>query len=314
MSELLQQMDAGSGRKSNESRFGDVEQILEAMNQGDAEMMGSIETIITDINPHANEVDVVDVDIEQTDQVIEHANEVDWVIVRDGQNNALRCVFKPFDGERHEPDARSGEEFNVKKFYTHEYAAFLISQHFGFDLVPPTVIREVDGRVGSLQLFVNPEKYKPYSKMEDMAFSDMYGEDWNNMAAFDWLLANCERHTDNFLVNLQQHDQLVGIDHGVCLSTGDYWGLEFRGPSLNLTFDNLNNKPKAVDIPEETLEKLRDGLARRAELESALKQEGLDIEDEEINRMFERAQQLLNSGKFLSKSNCREVADYNCFA
>ena len=54
---------------------------------------------------------------------------------------------------------KSSERLTLRSFehgtlHKRERAAYLIDKFLGFDLVPPTVIREIDGKIGSLQEFI----------------------------------------------------------------------------------------------------------------------------------------------------------------
>jgi len=68
----------------------------------------------------------------------------------------LRAVWKTID-ERKMGLARmeaGGYEFDFRDSWKNEVAAYELSKMLGLDFVPPTVEREVDGRHGSLQLWV----------------------------------------------------------------------------------------------------------------------------------------------------------------
>lgn len=56
-------------------------------------------------------------------------------------------VFKPKNGENKSYDT-SGS------FFKRERASYLVDKFLGFNLVPPTVIREIDGQIGSVQEFI----------------------------------------------------------------------------------------------------------------------------------------------------------------
>lgn len=60
----------------------------------------------------------------------------------------VRAVYKPRRGERPLWDFTQGT------LCQRERAAFLISQAIGWDLIPPTVLREGEHGIGSVQLFV----------------------------------------------------------------------------------------------------------------------------------------------------------------
>jgi hypothetical protein len=283
------------------SRFGDVEKILEIMQEGEIVEIGKIEDIYPNVSPHTNVVEVVDVRTEEN----QHANEVLGIKIQKG-GEMIRCVFKPADGE----NAESKKQFDVREFYPHECAAYMVSDHFGFDVVPPTLIREINGRIGSLQLFIDHDYYEDYSKMKGV---DIQGEDFQKIALLDWILANCERHEDNLMVNREDPSRLIAIDHGIVLSGSDYFGLAIRGPSLALTWDNLGQRHRQVPIPENLLGLLSDGLAKKDDLSGQMATLA-DIHPKEIEMMWERVEKLISSRTFLSKENFRKVVGYSWLA
>jgi hypothetical protein len=68
----------------------------------------------------------------------------------------LRAAWKTID-ERKIGLTRmeaGGSEFDFRDSWKHEVAAYELSRLLGLDLVPPTVEREIDGRRGSLQMWV----------------------------------------------------------------------------------------------------------------------------------------------------------------
>lgn len=283
------------------SRFGDVEKILEIMRDGEVVEIGKIEDIYPNVSPHANVVEVVDVRTKEN----QHANEVLGIKIQKGED-VIRCVFKPADGE----NSKSKKKFGVREFYPHECAAYMVSDHFGFGVVPPTLVREIDDRIGSLQLFIDHDYYEDYSKMKGV---DIQGEDFQKIALLDWILANCERHGDNLMVNREDPSKLVAIDHGIVLSGSDYFGLAIRGPSLALTWDNLAQRHRQVPVPDNLLDMLKTGLANKDQLSERL---GVlsDIHPKEIEMMWERVEKLVSSRTFLSKENFRKVVGYSWLA
>ena len=67
----------------------------------------------------------------------------------------LRAVWKTIDV--HKPGQQRmerGWEFDFRDSWKHEVAAYELDKLLGLNLVPPTVERRIDGRVGSLQLWV----------------------------------------------------------------------------------------------------------------------------------------------------------------
>ena len=97
-----------------------------------------------------------------------------------------------------------------------EAVAYEIAKELGMShLVPETVIREIDGRVGSLQRFVDDAKVA----MKIWDEKEMYdGEkDLARSAAFDYLICHTDRHDGNWMVD--SGGSLHLIDHGFSLPT-----------------------------------------------------------------------------------------------
>jgi hypothetical protein len=290
------------------SRFGDVEKIMEIMGSGEVVEMGSIDELFPEaVPPHQNRVEVVDLPLANR---VGHINEVLGVTIQRGQDR-IRCVFKPLDGESEETRRDTG----VNHFYTRECAAFMVSEHFSFDIIPPTIIREINGRIGSIQLFLDPGYYQIASKLdEDIPRSD----DFYKMAAIDWLLINCERKPDNVLVRKGNTDEQICIDHGIIMSGSVYIANTARGPARELTWKQkpLNEQRRGreegeaifVKVPENILKMVADALERREELTAKLAaitdENGKPILDiVEIEMMWERAKQILEKKVFISHYN-----------
>jgi hypothetical protein len=277
-----------------ESRFGDKEKIIEAMMTGDVVEIGSIDTIYSDIPTHANEVDVDDV-------IWENANKILGVRIQKGEN-VIRCIFKPLNGEN--PDAKQKAALTLDfKFYPRECAAYLISEHFDFDIIPPTVIREVNGQIGALQLFLDHDYFQNFSRLNsEKSKQAVQSDDWQTIAVLDWILVNCERHLENMMVRKENPREIAAIDHGIILCGSNYFEMALRGPSLQLTFDPKTKQAIKILIPESLLIKIKSGFERKADLENRLR-EIKDLNQEEINDMWKRIKQLLLSKSFLSKIN-----------
>ncbi|OGZ97088.1 MAG: hypothetical protein A3I44_01015 [Candidatus Sungbacteria bacterium RIFCSPLOWO2_02_FULL_51_17] len=115
-------------------------------------------------------------------------------------------VFKPKDNE---VDLRD----NVRPgtFYKRERAAYLVSKFLGFELVPPTVIREVDGQIGSVQQFVEDAK-GPYEIPSGAKLLDRWPEELMRLWLFDLIIWNSDRHDGNLLF---KNDRACAIDNGL---------------------------------------------------------------------------------------------------
>jgi hypothetical protein len=122
-------------------------------------------------------------------------------------DDGARCyaVYKPRRGEVPLRDFPSGS------LYKREVAAYRFAQHLGWDLVPPTVIREEGPHgIGSLQLYVEPRAGASgqYERLRESHRCDL-----QRMAVFDVLANNADRKGGHCLLDVRGH--VWGIDHGL---------------------------------------------------------------------------------------------------
>lgn len=118
-----------------------------------------------------------------------------------------RCygVYKPRRGEVPLRDFPNGT------LYKREVAAYRLSRHLDWDLIPPTVVREEGPHgIGSLQLYVEPRAGASgqYERLRDSHTCDL-----QRMAAFDLLANNADRKGGHCLLDIRGH--VWGIDHGL---------------------------------------------------------------------------------------------------
>jgi uncharacterized repeat protein (TIGR03843 family) len=114
------------------------------------------------------------------------------------------AVYKPRRGERPLWDFPDGT------LYARERAAFLLSAALGWDVVPPTVVRDGPNGVGSFQWFIthNPqEHYFTFGERPDLSAQIQ------RLAAFDLITNNADRKGGHCLLDSQGH--VWGIDHGL---------------------------------------------------------------------------------------------------
>jgi uncharacterized repeat protein (TIGR03843 family) len=119
-------------------------------------------------------------------------------------DNRLPAVYKPSRGERPLWDFSGGS------LASREVAAYLTSKNLGWDLVPPTVLRE-DGPIGpgSLQLYVDANLEHHY-----FTFTDAEKARLRPVALFDLVINNADRKGGHILMSPDGH--LWSIDHGIC--------------------------------------------------------------------------------------------------
>jgi hypothetical protein len=127
------------------------------------------------------------------------------VLLRGADGACCYGVYKPRRGEVPLRDFPSGT------LYKREVAAYLFSRELGWDLVPPTVVRE-DGPhgIGSMQLYVQP---KTDAGAQFDRVRESHRCDLQRMALFDLLANNADRKGGHCLLDVRGH--VWGIDHGL---------------------------------------------------------------------------------------------------
>jgi uncharacterized repeat protein (TIGR03843 family) len=127
------------------------------------------------------------------------------VSISDDEMTSL-AVYKPQRGERPLWDFPDGT------LCCREVAAFVVSNAFCWEIVPPTVLREGLRGLGSVQMFIsnNPE-------VNYFSLDDGHADALRRFAAFDYIINNADRKGGHCLVDPDNH--LWGIDHGIGFHT-----------------------------------------------------------------------------------------------
>lgn len=115
------------------------------------------------------------------------------------------AVYKPRRGERPLWDFPSGT------LCLREYAAWLVSEDLGWDIVPPTVLREGPAGFGAVQLFVEED-----GETDVRMLPQTNGDELQKMALFDVIVNNTDRKAGHLIVDTRR--KLWGVDHGICFS------------------------------------------------------------------------------------------------
>ncbi len=111
------------------------------------------------------------------------------------------AVFKPI---------RRGRQGGFWESYQAEVAAYELDKLLGLDMVPPTVVRKIDGKTGSLQLGI--PNCRTYIEVQGRTPHDpSWSHQLSRMKLFDELISNPDRHGKNFLVGTDW--DIVLIDH-----------------------------------------------------------------------------------------------------
>jgi len=145
-----------------------------------------------------------------------------------------------------------------------ERAAYVVSRVLGFDNVPPTVLREIDGQRGSLQLWI--EGAESLADLTDRRgeMPPNFVEQMEAIWAFDNLVFNVDRHPGNILVG--PDGRLWMIDHTQ----------SFQYDSKLLDADSLFALPatmwgRLATIDEPELEEILDDALNGTQISALLK-------------------------------------------
>lgn len=115
------------------------------------------------------------------------------------------AVYKPRRGERPLWD------FSEGTLCKREAAAYLLSSMLGWQLVPPTVLRDGPYGIGSLQLFIDADHEAHLFTMQE---EGVYEQQLRRLAAFDIVANNADRKSGHCLKGTD--GRLWAIDHGIC--------------------------------------------------------------------------------------------------
>ena len=150
----------------------------------------------------------------------------------------MKVIYKPVLGEKPLWDFAEGNLAN------REYAAFLLSQLAGFDLVPNTVLREGPFGYGMVQEWIEID-----DNLDIVEFGQGNDPQLRKLALFDAIINNTDRKFGHLLVDVT--GKLKGCDHGVCFHQENklrtvLW--QFSGEQFNLEEIELLNKVKKLDL------------------------------------------------------------------
>jgi len=160
--------------------------------------------------------------LEVEGRLVDASNATLYCTIKGGGAEAA-CVYKPVAGERPLWDFPTGT------LAGREVAAYLVSRAAGWNIVPPTVMRDGPFGPGMVQLWIDldPEvDLVALSRRNDHA-------GLREMAVFDAVINNADRKIGHLLPVADGH--LYGCDHGVCFAE-DYklrtvlW--QWRGKTL----------------------------------------------------------------------------------
>ncbi|EMY35877.1 hypothetical protein D477_001689 [Arthrobacter crystallopoietes BAB-32] len=187
--------------------------------------------------------------IELLGRILRSSNATFLVQVSCGDDSAW-AIYKPEAGERALSDFEPG-------LYRRERAAYLLSEHLGWGIVPTTVIREDSPLgIGSLQWFIENDLHEHYFTL--YAESPETHNVLAQIALLDCVANNTDRKSGHVLRGQDGH--VWGIDHGLCFSA-DFklrtviW--DFAGePIADGLLEDI--APLAETVPEDVADLLDD--------------------------------------------------------
>ena len=204
-----------------------------------------------------------------TGRLVDASNATLYAIA-DLAGQEMVCIYKPRAGERPLWDFPDG------CLAHREYAAYLVSEHLGFNVVPLTVLRDGPYGEGMAQEWITID--------ESIDLAKFFATDHpglRSMALFDAIINNTDRKIGHLLpIN---DDVVFGCDHGVTFHVED----KLRTVLWQWSGDSLITKE--IEILKKAVTSLEGEL--RTQLETLLT-------TQEIDALSARVQRLLNEGTF----------------
>lgn len=146
-------------------------------------------------------------DLEITGRLVDASNATLFGSVTLGEES-FQVIYKPVAGERPLWDFPDGT------LADREYAAYLLSDVTGFDLVPPTILREGPAGFGMVQRWIDID--------ESIELAQFFANDFpalRELAIFDAIINNTDRKIGHLLPAEDGH--LFACDHGVTFHEDD---------------------------------------------------------------------------------------------
>ncbi|RMH68609.1 MAG: SCO1664 family protein [Actinomyces sp.] len=175
-------------------------------------------------------------DVELVGRVADSSNAT-FVVTLDGEH---RAIYKPVRGERPLWDFPPG-------LHRRERAAHVLDRALGWDLVPPTVVRDdLPLGPGSLQWFVDADFRHHYFTLRD---EPAHRRAFERICAFDVVVNNTDRKSGHCLVD--DTGRIWAIDHGLTFHA------EFK---LRTVIWDFADQPLPGDVTDDLCRLLDTGL------------------------------------------------------
>jgi uncharacterized repeat protein (TIGR03843 family) len=189
------------------------------------------------------------------------------------EDTTLMSVYKPQRGERPLWDFPDGT------LCYRERASFLTSESLGWQIVPPTVLRDGPRGLGSVQFYIDHDPEVNYFSFDESAAPQLL-----RLVAFDYIVNNADRKGGHCLLDSTGH--LWGIDHGITFHSS---------PKLRTVIWDFAGKA----IPDDILSDL-DRICGDTDNAASQFREGLDklLSEREIQSFQSRVRHLLRAKKY----------------
>lgn len=188
-------------------------------------------------------------------------------------------IYKPISGERPLWDFPHGT------LHLRERATYLLSRWLGWDIVPPTIVRDGPYGEGSVQLYMAPDPVWS----EDQAFWGAPTRDNERIVLLDHLTNNADRKLGHLMKT--RSGRIVGIDHGLT------FGVE---PKLRTVQWQFVRQPIEAGFLAD-IQRLHD---QRDELRALLT--GL-LKESELRALEQRIERLLNERRYPTLNPNRNI-------
>ncbi len=189
---------------------------------------------------------------------------------RDGETH--RAIFKNIDLEIDGTVRADRLERDFSDKYAYEVAAYRVDRLAGIGLVPVTVVRDVEGETGSVQLWIEDvitleaAVNDPQAKVHDF---DLLVERLGMMYVLDALIYNVDRNFGNVLVDLDR-DVFHPIDHSRAFRLSAKPPPSAHGKTDELKIpEQVDHLLRAIDL--ETLELLVGDLLKERQVRAIIK-------------------------------------------
>lgn len=185
----------------------------------------------------------------------------------------VMAVYKPQAGERPLWDFPDGT------LCYRENAAYLTSAQLGWDIVPPTILREGPRGLGTFQIFIDHDPEVNYFSFDASMYPQLM-----RLSLFDCLVNNADRKGGHCLLDTNGH--LWGIDHGITFHIA---------PKLRTVVWDFAGQPIPDDLLE-ALSKLSEALGDESSSYRQFMSQMLAVG--EMKTFHARVNQLLKTRKY----------------